>query len=183
MSQTVLLCTVRSLRWSRNKWKHLQGESYSSDWKYDYRLDVLMKKFSALSDMFPFAGQVLQGWVAFVTPWPPSRIFPSRKGEKWNRRAEQTFLLQKSQMLLSLREALFKKWAAICWSLYSLIFPLSSFYLGKGKSVIWSPMKNKCGVICWNSTAFPDDFKLREMYKANGGGGKGGLGKDAFWWI
>lgn len=180
MSQTVLLCTARSLRWSRNKWKHLQGESYSSDWKYDYGLDVLMKKFSALSGMFPFAGQVLQGWVALVTPRSPSRIFLSRKGEKWNTRAEQTFLLQTSQMLLSLHTVLFKKRAAIWWSLYSLISPLSSFYLGKRKSVIWSPMKNKCGVICWNSTAFPDDLKHREMYKANGGGSGDG---DTFWWI
>lgn len=140
--------------------------SYSSDWKYDYRLDVLMKKLCTVGCFHTQGRFCRAGWHL----WLSSRTFLNRKGEEWNARAKQTFLLQESQMLLSLHGALFKKWATFCWSLYNLISPLSSFYLRKGEFIIWSSMAQKC-VIYYNSTVFLGDLKLKTK------GGK------HFWWM
>lgn len=54
-----------------------------------------MKKFSALSGMFPFAGQVLQGWVALVTRPTPVQNIPEQKRGKVKRESRADILISK----------------------------------------------------------------------------------------
>lgn len=102
-------------------------ESYSRDWKYDYRLDVLMKKFCAQADAFPLRGRV-GGFRGLGGPYhsPPKSSWVGKGMHETQEQSRRSH--GKSYRLFPLREALLKKGAIICWSLYNSISPLSFFF-------------------------------------------------------
>lgn len=158
-----MLCTAWSLRWSQNKWERLQGK------KLQPRLKIWLRAWcpneEALCTVGPVSTQgrfCRAGWHLQLPP----RVFLSRKGDT-QEQSRRSYC--KSFRLFSLSVEFFLKRGQQFADLCAFWFPLSSFYLRKGRAIIWTSMGEKYGVIYCNSTAFLGDFKLRWLNQMKGG--------------
>lgn len=130
--------------------------SYSSDWKYDYRLDVLMKKLCT-GGCFHSQGR-FRG-LGGICDSPLEHSWTGKGKSETQGQSGHSYCKSHNASLSS--QSSFEKVSNILLISLQSDSPLSSFYLRKGEFIIWSSMAQKC-VIYYNSSVFLGDSKLRQ---------------------